>query len=676
MLKSKFILSIICFLFYSISNSQHFEGIDVFSLEYVSSMQVSPDGKEVLYLRNFKDIMTDRNLSNIWLANIENKACTPITSGMNNDYSPLWMPDGQSLIYMSNKSKKSQIYRHWLASGRTAILSNLETGAANLSISPDGQWIAFSMAVPNKNSPLAKMPVKPEGANWNEPPLYFDNLKYQSDGRGFLKDEYRQLFLISTDGGSAIQLSHGRYHHNGPFSWTPDSKQIYFGANPHINAEMEPRNSEVCRINVESMEVEILTDRFGPDGNAQVSPDGRYLAYTGFDDKFMGYANNKIYLKNLVSGDTKLLLAEFDRSIGNIQWAGNDKIAFQYDDKGRTKIAHTDLTGTMKTHCDDVGGLTLGRPYSAGYFHMGNDGVYAYTLGTTQHPADLAVGNINNGKITRLTELNADLFKFKELGQVEEMWVKSSFDGREIQAWICKPPGFDPNKKYPLLLEIHGGPFANYGERFSAEVQLYAAAGYVVLYTNPRGSTSYGDEFANLIHHNYPGQDFDDLMSCVDAVVKKGYIDEGNMMITGGSGGGVLSAWSIGKTDRFKAAVVAKPVINWYSFVLHADNPAFFTKYWFPAMPWEDPEHYLSRSPISYVGNVTTPTMLLTGEEDLRTPMSESEQFYSALQLQGVPSSIVRIPGAYHGIAAKPSNLIAKVNYILAWFDKYKNNQP
>jgi dipeptidyl aminopeptidase/acylaminoacyl peptidase len=203
-------------------------------------------------------------------------------------------------------------------------------------------------------------------------------------------------------------------------------------------------------------------------------------------------------------------------------------------------------------------------------------------------------------------------------------------------------------------------------------VQLYAAAGYVVLYTNPRGSTSYGEEFANLIHHRYPGDDYADLMSGVDAVIERGFIDPGNLFVTGGSGGGVLTSWIVGKTDRFRAAVVAKPVINWTSFVLTADHYNMFYKYWFPGFPWDYPEHYLERSPLSLVGNVTTPTMLLTGEADLRTPMSESEQYYQALKLRRVETALVRIPGASHGIASRPSNLIAKVTYILEWFHRHR----
>jgi acylaminoacyl-peptidase len=282
-----------------------------------------------------------------------------------------------------------------------------------------------------------------------------------------------------------------------------------------------------------------------------------------------------------------------------------------------------------------------------------------------------------DGKSQRLTQVNEDLFSYKNLGKVEELWWQSSFDNQKIQGWIVTPPDFDPRKKYPLILEIHGGPFAMYGPAFAAEIQLFAAAGYVVLYTNPRGSTGYGQAFGNAIHHDYPNHDYEDLMSGVDAVISKGYIDTKNLFVTGGSGGGVLTAWIIGKTDRFKAAVVAKPVINWYSHTLYADNPAFFTKYWFSGKPWEVPEEYMKRSPISLVGNVKTPTMILTGEQDFRTPMAESEQYYAALKLQQVEAALVKIPNASHGLSNKPSMLMSKVTSILSWFDRYKEkNTP
>jgi acylaminoacyl-peptidase len=341
----------------------------------------------------------------------------------------------------------------------------------------------------------------------------------------------------------------------------------------------------------------------------------------------------------------------------------------QYDDEGDTKVARIDMNGNITPLLQHVGGLSIGRPYSGGDFSSLSDKKIAFTMGKASHPSDL--GYFDGKKTHRLTEVNKDIFQQRRLGKVQELSFTSSHDGLELEGWIITPPDFDSSKTYPMILEIHGGPFAAYGPWFSFELQHFASQGYVVFYMNPRGSTSYGAEFANKIHHNYPNEDYYDLMSGVDAVIDQGYVDKNRLFVTGGSGGGVLTAWIIGHTDRFKAAVVAKPVINWYSFVLYADNPATYYKYWFPGYPWEHQAHYMKRSPISYVGNVTTPTMILTGEEDLRTPMAESEQYYGALQIQGIESALVRIPNASHGIANRPSNLITKIAAIEHWFNKF-----
>jgi acylaminoacyl-peptidase len=439
----------------------------------------------------------------------------------------------------------------------------------------------------------------------------------------------------------------------------------------HEDSDLEPRNSEIYSIDIISEKITPLTSRLGPDYSPVVSPDKKEIAYLGFDEKYLGYQQSNLYIMSNNGKEIKNISENFNRNISNINWSADGKgLYFQYDDKGMTKLAYMSISGKLKNIVDQLGGMTLGRPYSAGTYSISKNNRYAYTFGNVNNPSDLGVGYNTSSK--RLTALNKDLFDHKELGNVEEVWFKSSFDERQIQGWLVKPPNFDPSKKYPLILEIHGGPFSNYGFRFSAEIQLFASKGYVVLYTNPRGSTSYGKEFANLIHHNYPNQDYDDLMSGVDHILKRSYVDEENLFVTGGSGGGVLTAWIIGKTNRFKAAVVAKPVINWYSFVLYADNINIYYKYWFPGAPWDNLEHYMKRSPISYVANVKTPTMLLTGEQDFRTPIAESEQFYAGLKLNKVESMLVRIPGASHGIAARPSNLITKVNAITAWFEKYR----
>ena len=655
-----------------ISNSK-FEPIDVFNLEYVSDPQISSDGSSVLFVRNFKDIMTDGNRSNIWISNFDGTDMFPITTGNQSDFSPRLSPSNETLLYLSTKGGKPQMYLRWLDNGAESKLSNLNQSPTNLSWSPDGKWIAFLMNVPFEAKPLVKLPAKPEGANWETPPKYIEKMKFKADGAGFLKNVRKQLFVLSVDGGTPRQLTFGDYDVNGTPEWTPNGSSILMTSNRNKNREMDPRNSEIYEVFVNTGKVTALTKRQGPDTSPKISPDGKSIAYLGNDENYDGYQVTHLYVMTRTGSSSKCVTCKFDRDVENINWSDDGKgIYFQYNTEGNTRIAISDLNGKITDLAKDIGGLSIGRPYSGGQYSISENGIFAFTHSTPDHPADLATGDSKSKKINRLTRLNDDLFSHKKLGEVEEIWYESSFDKRKIQGWICKPPNFDPSKKYPLILEIHGGPFANYGDRFSAEVQLFAAAGYVVLYTNPRGSTSYGKEFGNLIHHNYPSQDYDDLISGVDAVIKKGYIDEDNLMVTGGSGGGVLTSWIVGKTDRFRAAVVAKPVINWYSFVLYADNPAFFYKYWFPGKPWDHAEHYMKRSPISLVGNVKTPTMLLTGEQDYRTPMGESEQYYAALKLNNVETALVRIQGSGHGIAAKPSNLMAKVVYILGWFERYK----
>lgn len=655
-------------IIYSQSNNK-FRPIDIFSLEYVSNPKISPDGKKVLYVRNFKDIMTDKNHSNIWIIDFDGKNNTPLTTGNKNDFDPTWSNSGDKFTYKSNSDDTVQLYLYVLGQKSNQKLTNLQNSVSSVDWSEDDKYLVFTSFVEKPSVSLIKMPEKPKGAKWNDPASEIDGIKYRSDGRGYLNQGFSQVFILPTEGGTPRQITFLNNNASSP-KWLAKNK-IIFSANLHEDSDLEPRNSEIYSINIISEKITPLTSRLGPDYSPVVSPDKKEIAYLGFDEKYLGYQQSNLYIMSNNGKEIRNISENFNRNISNINWSADGKgLYFQYDDKGMTKLAYMSISGKLKNIVDQLGGMTLGRPYSGGTYSISKNNRYAYTLGNVYSPSDLAVGY--NTSFKRLTALNKDLFDHKELGNVEEVWFKSSFDERQIQGWLVKPPNFDPSKKYPLILEIHGGPFSNYGFRFSAEIQLFASKGYMVLYTNPRGSTSYGKEFANLIHHNYPNQDYDDLMSGVDHISKRSYIDEENLFVTGGSGGGVLTAWIIGKTTRFKAAVVAKPVINWYSFVLYADNINIYYKYWFPGAPWDNLEHYMKRSPISYVANVKTPTMLLTGEQDFRTPIAESEQFYAGLKLNKVESMLVRIPGASHGIAARPSNLITKVNAITAWFEKYR----
>jgi acylaminoacyl-peptidase len=644
---------------------------DIFQLQWAADPQVSPDGERVVYVRNHADIMADRYRQNLWLVDVSGGNHQPLTTGSENHTQPRWSPDGSRIAYVGNQDGKAQLYVRWLANEREARLAQLTESPSALSWSPDGRRIAFIMFVPAEPKPFVKMPRAPRGAKWAERARYVDRLVYRNDGRGYRRAGRTHVFVVPADGGAPLQVTRGEFDHRGPVSWTPDGEALVFAANRHADADYEPRRQGLYRLDLATGEVATLLEHDGPVAGPRVSPDGRWVAFRAFRDEERAYQQQELWLVGSTGGEPRRLAAELDRAVGTLYWAADSRgIYFQYDEFGITRVGLADLRGSVREVVSGVGGASIGRPYPGASFSVARDGTIAFTQASPRRPAEVGVAN-RRGKVTRLTALNENLLGQRRVGEVEEIWYESSVDGRRVQGWIIKPPGFDPAIKYPLVLEIHGGPFANYGPRFSYELQSYAAAGYVVLYTNPRGSTSYGAEFADLIDKAYPGHDHDDLMDGIDAVIAQGYVDPERLYITGGSGGGVLTSWAIGMTDRFRAAVVQKPVINWYSFAFVTDIPIVATRYWFGAMPWEDPEEYLRRSPISLVGNVTTPTMVLTGEHDWRTPMSESEQYFQALKLKGVDAALVRIPETPHRIVHRPSHAIEKVLHIIGWFDRY-----
>ena len=648
---------------------------DLFNLEYAANPVVMPDGKSVIYERRSMDIMADTQRRNLWTVSLDGSGHMPLLSDTKNHFNPVFSPDGSKMAYLSSKEGKVQIYLRDLASGNTARVTDVAMTPSSLSFSPDGKQLAFAMFTATKSKPLFSLNFKPKGAKWADDAQYIDNTLFQRDGAGMKRPGNMQVYVVPSIGGTPRQITSGEHDFAGKLAWSKDAKQLFVSANTRDDAEFDVFNSDNLAVSVATGEMTKLTDDSGPESSPMLSPNGKKIAYVGNLDNAKSNQITELYVMDRDGSNVKRLTPKLDRSVGDVSWAKNGKgLYFSYDDMGKKHVAYVSLSGKISTKTDNLGGLSLGRPYTSGHYDVTPKGNIVYTQSVGDRPADLAVVN-SRGKVTQLTDLNSDVFDHKTLNKPELMELKSSVDGRDLQAWIVTPPDFDPSKKYPLILEIHGGPHTAYGPEFSTEVQLFAAAGYVVVYGNPRGSTSQGAEFANLIDKNYPSEDYNDLMDMVDGVIKKGYVDESNLFVTGGSGGGVLTAWIIGKTDRFKASVVAKPVINWASMIGTSDIYTFMAKYWFTDLPWNDYEQYWNRSPLSLVGNVKTPTMVLTGELDVRTPMGESEQYYGALRLEGVESSLVRIQGAYHGIAAKPSNLARKVGYILAWFDKYKDDK-
>ncbi len=656
--------------------SRRFEPKDLFALEQAQDPQMRPDGLAVAYVRSSEDIMTDGARRSIWLVDVNTGAQTPLVVGAGAAFEPRWSPDGGRLAYVSTAGGKPQLYVRWMATGATASIADLPQTPSNLAWSPDGRSIAFSMLTEDDPAKLGSPVPKPEGAKWADPLVVIDAVTYRADGEGYLKPGFSHIYVVSADGGAPRQLTFGAFNERGELSWTPDSKTLILSANRTKDWALQPEESDLFQLSLADGVLTQLTHRVGPNREPQVSPKGDKIAYTGFDERHRGYENVKLYVMDRDGGNAHSITDGLDRSVESPRWAADGKSLFVlYVDHGVSKVARVWLDGHVQDLAAGMSGAEPDRPYTGGEYSVAANGAIAFTQGGPYQPGDVAV--IKGGAARRLTQLNDDLFAGKTLGQVSPLKAASSVDGRTIDAWTITPPGFDPAKKYPLILEIHGGPYASYGPVFASELQLYAAAGYVVLYANPRGSTSYGFDFADQINYNYPSHDYDDLMSAVDAAIAKGFVDPNNLFVTGGSGGGLLTAWVVGNTGRFKAAVSQKPVINWTSEVLTVDFYVDQAQNWFGKNPWEDQANYWRRSPLSLVGKVTTPTLLMVGSEDRRTPGSEAEQFYQALKLRGVPTAMVRVPGAsHHGLAERPSQEAAEASAILAWFARYRTPAP
>jgi dipeptidyl aminopeptidase/acylaminoacyl peptidase len=654
-------------------DQKSFQAMDVFDLEWVSNPQISPNGNAIVYQRNGMDIMKDKRYSRLWIIDINGSNHMKLTSNDVGEGGAKWSPDGDRIAFTSATENGSELFVYWVKSGKTARLSQLDRSPSGLSWSPDGEYIAFSKLVPESEPRLVKPLAQPKGAEWADHPKVITRVKHEADGAGYTEPGFKHLFVISADGGAVRQITSGNLNHGSSPHWTKDGQSLVISANLNQDWEYDYRNSEIYTIRIADGKVTSLTDRNGPDQEPAISPDGKTIAYLGYDDKIQTYQINHLYLMNAKGGDKKEIKLKLDRNISDISWASDGSgLYFMYDDKGNTKIGFTNLSGKTEVIAHNLGGTSIGRPYGGGSYSKSKSGKIAYTYCTPYHPSELATCQRGGDKTRVISSLNKNLLNHRNLGKTEEIWYKSTFDQNDIQGWVVYPPNYDAQKKYPLIVENHGGPISNYGDRFSPEIQLLASGGYVVFYPNPRGSTSYGEAFGNLLYHNYPGQDYNDVMDGVDVLVKKGIVSEDSLYVTGGSAGGIMTAWIIGKNNRFRAAAVIKPVMNWISKTLTADNYFYYANYRYPGQPWENMEEYWKFSPISLVGNVSTPTLVMVGTSDLRTPLSEAKQLYHALKLRKIDTALVEVPGAPHFIGKRPSQLITKIDHILAWFEKYR----
>ena len=632
-------------------------------LESVSNPQISPDGARIVYTRGWVDKMNDRRESSIWIMNADGNKNHFLVDGSG----PLWSPDGTRIAYTaSGEPEGSQIFVRWMDDeGATTQITRLEKGPGGIAWSPDGESISFSMNVDGEPAWSVNPPGRPDGATWTEGPKVVTRADYRQDRQGFVDEGWQHVFVVPAEGGTPRQLTNGDWNHSTG-RWTADGSELLFSSLRTEDSELSWRESEIYAVNVATEEIRQLTTRRGQDTGPLPSPRGDLVAYRGSDFNTDTYRNSGVYLMNLDGSGSRLMSGDFDRNINNMEWAHDGSgiyVTISY--QGARNVHFISAQGTVSE-------VTSGA-HMLGLSSFTDQGFAVATLSSPQVPADIVSFDLD-GPITfrQLTNVNDDIMAGVTLADVEEIWYES-LDGFQIQGWIIKPPDFDPSEKYPLMLSIHGGPHGMYNVGFNFAWQEHAANGYVILYTNPRGSSGYGSPFGNAIKNAYPGKDFNDLMNGVDLVISRGYVDEQNMFVYGCSGGGVLTSWVVGHTNRFAAASANCPVTNWLSFVGTTDGIGWYRN--FEKFPWDDPSEHLRRSPLMYVGNVTTPTMLMTGVDDLRTPMPQTEEYYAALKVMGVETAMIRFNNEWHGTSSTPSNFLRTQLFLREWFKRHEQGR-
>jgi dipeptidyl aminopeptidase/acylaminoacyl peptidase len=681
---------------------------DLFNFVWIGDPQLSPDGTRVAFTRVTVDDKRTGYETSIWIADTRGKDGPIRMTNGKHDTQPRWSPDGTHIVLVratgekdeTGKAKPPQLAMLSLAGGEASTLTDLPKGASGPVWSADGTRIAFESSTTQEDLEKAqhKKNAKPgdgQAESEHESDVHVINRAvYRSNDAGYLDPErHSHIWVLETPAASdeipkPLQLTSGNFDESEPV-WSHDGSRIYFTTRRIAEPYYELPTTDIYSVPAAGGNSEKLASVPMNIGNLVLSPDGGRLAFHGaVSQPIRSYSQTDLWVLQVTPGaKAQNLTAGYDFDMGSsvggdnaapragssrgLSWSPDGKSLLDIVEKqGRSPIVRVDAqTGavTEVTH--------------------GDQAVLDFSIGTQAGnivaliSSPVMLGDLfavaGDGSQARITDFNGKLWSQLNLTSPEEINY-TSFDGKRIQGWIQKPPDFDPQKKYPLILDIHGGPHSAYGWVFDHEFQWMAAKGYVVLYLNPRGSTSYGQEFGNIIQYHYPGDDYRDLMAGVDEVLKHGYVDEKKLGVTGGSGGGVLTDWTITQTNRFAAAVSQRDISNWASWWYTADFVLFQPR-WFKAPPFEDPEDYRNRSPITYVKNIHTPVLFVLGQSDFRTPQdSGGEQLFRALKYLKRPTAMVVFPRETHELSrsGEPWHRIERLEYIVGWFDKWMMGIP
>jgi dipeptidyl aminopeptidase/acylaminoacyl peptidase len=688
---------------------------DIFQFNWIGDPQISPDGTQVAFVKVSVNDKKDGYDASIWSVPMRGDQTPRRVTDGKHDSSPRWSPDGKWLVFVrapetpagpaagpSSRPPAAQLYMLPMNGGESWKFTDLPRGAGSPAWSPDGKMIAFisdtspdDLAKQRKKD--ARTESKPESAKPSDAdPEHESDVRvitrsvYRVNGGGYVDYKHPQHIWVvaapqsSEDPVTPRQLTSGKYREDD-ILWTKDSSQIVYATSQVDDPSYELPHTDIYSVAASGGHSgKIMTIGMGI-REAALSPDNKRLAFcASTNEPVQSYTQPDLWVVDLAAdAKPKNLTASYDYDVcsgvggdqGTPRAGGGDSVLWNH--AGTALITITAKEGRANLVEFDA---TSGKPadvtrgnHAVERFRATEDGKkFIVLISTPTNIGDLFVVDQAGAAPKQITHINDKLFSQLNLTEPEEIWY-ASFDGKKVQAWIQKPPEFDPAKKYPLILDIHGGPHSAYGFVFDHEFQWMAAKGYVVLYPNPRGSTSYGQQFGNIIQYHYPGDDFKDLMVGVDEVLKRGYIDAKKLGVTGGSGGGLLTNWVIGHTDRFAAAVSQRDIASWADWWYSAD----FTLYhpsWFKAPPFRDPQDYVERSPITYIENVKTPLMLILGEADYRTPPGAGgEEMFRALKFLKRPVIMVRFPGESHELSrsGQPWHRVERLQHIVGWFDKY-----